>query len=141
MIIHYNSSEFFWKETLLQSSLALKKEFPEDSCAYIIGTLTQFKMNDEQALAISLAQIQENPIQKRSYLYRELGDQALVQVGLFTDRVFDANYFKMMGSLAYGNASILDRRYHLSSILENLSVHFNDWVEVLNLSSKIMGLS
>lgn len=75
---------------------------------------------------------------ERASSYRELGDQALHELGYFTDsvrsRVVSENYYAEMGAAGYDNAAAILRQWFadaLGPILRELSQSFVDCVELL----------
>ena len=140
MLKKISSSELFWKEHILKSSLALNFSPREDTTSYVISTITRYK-GQKRAFALYLAEIMEDSFQHRSWKFQDMGDEALVRVGLFSKSIENPDYVSSMGVLAYKNAASLNKKTSsLKEVFYELSKEFNSWKEVLNLTSRMIYL-
>lgn len=140
MFKNVSSSELFWKEHILQSAMVLDFSPTEETTSYVISTITKYR-GQKRAFALYLAEIMEDSFQHRSWKFQDMGDEALIRVGLFTESIQNPKYVSNMGILAYRNAASLNKKTSsLKEVLNKLSCEFDSWREVLNLTSRMLYL-
>ncbi|MCX6115974.1 MAG: hypothetical protein NT027_00380 [Proteobacteria bacterium] len=142
----------FFRERINSASQQLNVNLNDDVEFYLVNLLIEFinpkTVNEDfqgdvlsTPLVLLLKQIVEAPEAKQAGMYRRLGDTSLYITGFFQDyfnqKTFDINYFIMMGSSAYHQASILSnsKDANHSSTLSELSNKFIQFVDVVAQAS------
>lgn len=92
----------------------------------------------ERPLAVLLMEAMSGDLKTRICRLRQIGDNAMVIVGLFADRIkrslMDVPYFVAMGGGAYGSlADILGAEQTFAELYSELSLKFNDFAGALSL--------
>jgi len=148
-----NPEEFF-RERVTEARSSLSLQLEEEIEFYIVNLLCEFidpskilidqdKTVLDQPLALMLKDAMEAPSERKTGLFKRMGDVSLYIAGYFQDyfnrKTFDIKYFIDMGRSAYANASVLMRdRYgdqHFCKVYDVLSEKFPEMVEVVAIVS------
>ena len=149
----------FFREQVSQAQDKLKLSLDEEIEFYIVNLLCEFVFApglsvDESSdcafstpLALVLKKALESPPEKRSGIFKKMGDTSLYVAGYFQDyfnrKTFDISYYITMGQNAFENLSDLMRKDfsdpHFAEIYREISCRFSDLVELLATVSDTPG--
>lgn len=141
----------FFKDQVNEATERLKIELIEDVEFYVVNLLSEFvftsslSTNDKedcaftQPMALLYKKALESPPEKRSGIFKKMGDTSLYVAGYFQDyfnrKTYDIEYYINMGQSAYeGLSNLMKNRYadeHFSHIYHTLSEQFQDIVDVV----------
>lgn len=100
----------------------LLSRFIKSENFYTLGTNGELK-NEPLAFLLKEAE-EEQTLEVKKLLYRQIGDMALYTLGLFPDDRVSKSYYGFMGKNAYGNAATLYGKNHLKDLYRQLSIQF-----------------
>lgn len=141
----------FFKEQVDEARGKLKLELDEEVEFYVVNLLCEFVFSpaldvSEESdcafnypLALVLKKALESPPERRSGIFKKMGDTSLYVAGYFQDyfnrKTFDIDYYITMGRNAFGNLSELMKHHHadphFASIYGEIANRFSDLVELL----------
>jgi hypothetical protein len=145
MELHRSASAFF-HDAVTESIRELRVDATEPTEFYLVNLLVEFiksAPDDEEPMALRLAQIQFAAPGEKARGLKDIGDTSLVMTGFFTDslsrRLVDENYYIAVGEGAYRQLAHLVTMSHGSArelfrnVYSELAAKFGAFVEVLKL--------